>query len=158
MESGTESSRNYKLTTMAFEVSVFIENKITHFEKITGVLRSEGINIRSLTLTNMPHGWGVLNMLVDQPEKAYQALTANGNSVALHEVIALEMKDEAGGLDDLLVKISRAGIHIENAYTRLISQTNMAVLLLDVPDVLEAKKVLFQNHIHILDEQVVYGR
>lgn len=143
---------------MAFEVSVFLENKIAHFEEITNILKAEQVNIRSLTLTNILHGWGVLNLLVDQPEKAYQALTGKGNSVALREVIALEMKDEAGGLDELLVKIARSGIHIENAYTRLISQTNMAILLLDVPDVLEAKKLLIQNGITILDDKIVYGK
>jgi len=143
---------------MAYEVSVFLENKIAHFEKITNVLKSEKINIRSLNLTNILHGWGVLNLLVDQPEKAYQALSEKGNSVALREVIALEMKDEAGGLDELLVRIARVGIHIENAYSRLISQTNMAILILDVPDVLEATKLLEQNGIPILDDQTVYGK
>jgi hypothetical protein len=147
-----------KSTVMAYEVSVFLENKIAHFEKITNVLKSEKINIRSLNLTNILHGWGVLNLLVDQPEKAYQALSEKGNSVALREVIALEMKDEAGGLDELLVRIARVGIHIENAYSRLISQTNMAILILDVPDVLEAKKLLEQNEIPILDDQTVYGK
>ncbi len=143
---------------MAFEVSVFLENKIAHFEGITNILKKEQINIRSLTLNNILHGWGVLNLLVDQPEKAYRALADNGNSVALREVIALEMKDEAGGLDELLMKISRVGIHIENAYTRLISQASMAILVLDVPDVLEAKKLLEQNGITILDDQTVYGK
>lgn len=143
---------------MAFEVSVFLENKIAHFEGITNVLKAEQINIRSLTLINIIHGWGVLNLLVDQPEKAYQALSEKGNSVALREVIALEMKDEAGGLDELLMQISRVGIHIENAYTRLISQTNMAILVLDVPDVLEAKKLLAKNGIPILNDQAVYGK
>lgn len=142
---------------MAFEVSVFLENKITHFEGITNILKAEGINIRSLILNNILHGWGVLNLLVDQPEKAYQVLTDKGNSVSLREVIALEMKDETGGLDELLVKISRAGIHIENAYTRLISAANLAILVLDVPDVLEAKKLLLQNGIPILDDKTVYG-
>lgn len=136
---------------------MFLENKIAHFEGITNILKSEQINIRSLTLTNILHGWGVLNLLVDNPEKAYQALTGKGNSVALREVIALEMKDETGGLDELLVKISRAGIHIENAYTRLISQTGMAILVLDVPDVIEAKQLLAQNSIPILDDATVYG-
>ncbi|MBW6535421.1 MAG: hypothetical protein K0B11_10450 [Mariniphaga sp.] len=143
---------------MAFEVSVFLENKIAHFEGITNILKQEQINIRSLTLSNILHGWGVLNLLVDKPEKAYQALSEKGNSVALRELIALEMKDEAGGLDELLVQIARVGIHIENAYTRLISQTNMAILVLDVPDVLEAKKLLEQNGIPILDDQTVYGK
>lgn len=143
---------------MAFEISVFLENKIKHFEKITKLLKKEEINIRTLTLNNMAHGWGVLKLLVDQPEEAYKFLVEQGNSVTMHEVIALEMKDKAGGLDELLVKISRSGIHVESAYTRLISETNMAILLLEVPDVLEAVRRLEINHVHILEDKVVYGK
>jgi hypothetical protein len=106
----------------------------------------------------MTHGWGVLNLLVDQPEKAYKLLTEKGHSVSMQELIAMEMKDEAGGLDELLVKVSRAGIHIENAYTRLIAENNMAVLLLEVPDILEAKRRLEINHVTILDDKIVYGK
>jgi hypothetical protein len=143
---------------MAFEISVFLKNKITHFEEITRYLKQENINIRSLTLNNISHGWGVLNLLVDQPKKAYQLLTESGNSVVMREVIALEMKDESGGLDELLVKLSRAGIHIESAYTRLISDSKTAILLLEVPDVLEATQHLNRNEIKIIDDQLVYGR
>lgn len=143
---------------MVFEISVFLENKITHFEEITRMLKSQNINIRSMTLNSMSHGWGVLNLLVDQPENAYQVLSGKGNSVSLHEVIALEMKDEAGGLDELLMKISRAGIHIENAYSRLITENKMAILILDVPDVLEARQKLENCGVRVLDDQTVYGR
>ena len=143
---------------MPFEVSVFLENKINHFEGITRILKSENINIRSLTLNNILHGWGVLNLLVDQPEKAYEVLSEKGNSVVMREVIALEMKDEAGGLDELLVKISRAGIHIENAYSRLITESRMAVLILEVPDVLEALDKLKKNGVSALDDKTVYGK
>ena len=142
---------------MAFEISVFLKNKITHFEQITSYLKQESINIRSLTLNNINHGWGVLNLLVDQPEKAYRLLTDSGNSVVMREVIALEMKDEAGGLDELLVKLSRAGIHIESAYSRLITDNKTAILLLEVPDVIEATQCLKRNDIKIIDDQLVYG-
>jgi hypothetical protein len=143
---------------MAFEVSVFLENKIAHFERITGILKSENINIRSMTLNNILHGWGVLNLLVDQPEKAYRVLSEKGNSVALREVVALEMKDETGGLDELLVKISRAGIHIENAYSRLITENKLAILVIEVPDVLEAKQKLENCGVTVLDDKMVYGK
>lgn len=143
---------------MAYEISVFLENKITHFEKVTALLKNASINIRSLTLTSMTHGWGVLNLLVDQPENAYKLLTDKGHSVSMQELIAMEMKDEAGGLDELLAKITRSGIHIENAYTRLISENNMAILLLEVPDILEAKRRLEINHVSILDDKIVYGK
>ena len=143
---------------MAFEVSVFLNNKIAHFEEITGILKKENINIRSLTLTNIMHGWGVLNLLVDDPEKAYRILTQKGNSVTLREVIALEMLDKTGGLDELLVKIARAGIHIESAYSRLVTETSMAILILEVPDVLEATRRLEINGVKILEDKVVYGK
>jgi hypothetical protein len=143
---------------MAFEISVFLKNKITHFEEITRNLKKEKINIRSLTLNNINQSWGVLNLLVDQPEKAYQVLTESGNSVVMREVVALEMKDETGGLDELLIKLSRAGIHIESAYSRLITENKTAILLLEVPDVIEAIKSLKHNNINIIEDKLVYGR
>jgi hypothetical protein len=143
---------------MAFELSVFLENKVAHFEKVTALLREEDINIRSLSMNSLIHGWGVLKLLVDQPEKAYQLLTKNGNAVSMQEVIALKMEDETGGLDEVLLKVVRAGIYIENAYTRLITEQNMAVLLIEVPDVLEAVRRLEINHVKFLDDKVVYGK
>lgn len=142
---------------MAFEISVFLKNKITHFEEITRNLKKEKINIRSLTLNNINHGWGVLNLLVDQPEKAYQVLSESGNSVVMREVIALEMKDKSGGLDELLIKLSRTGIHIESAYSRLIDNNKTAILLIEVPDVLEAIRSLSGNKIQVMDDKIVYG-
>lgn len=143
---------------MAFEISIFLENKINHLEEVTSVLKKNEINIRSLMLNNIHHGWGVLNLLVDKPEQAYQILTDNGNSVSLREVIAMEMKNETGGLDDLLIKIAKAGIHFDSAYSRLISENNMAILLLEVADALEAVRRLEVNGIRVLDDKTVYGK
>lgn len=142
---------------MAFEISIFLENKIAHFEQITNKLKEQDINIRSLTLQNLDHGWGVLNLLVNKPEKAYRLLSENGNSVVLREVIALEMKDETGGLDELLVQLARAGIHIRSANSRLVGENKMAVLVLEVPDILEATERLNANGVKLLDDSIVYG-
>lgn len=142
---------------MAFEISIFLKNKITHFEEITSILKKENINIRSLMLSNISHGWGALNLLVDKPEKAYEVLTEAGSSLVLREVLALEMKDETGGLDELLLKLSRAGIHIESAYSRLITDSKAAILLIEVPDVIEAAESLKRQNITILDDKMVYG-
>jgi hypothetical protein len=143
---------------MAFEISVFLENKIAHFEEITHHLREAKINIRSLMLNNIYHGWGVLNLLVDNPEKAYNILSETGNSVSMREIIALEMKDESGGLDELLIKISRSGIHIESAYSRVIESDKMAILIIEVQDVLEAKQKLKKHDVKLLDDKTVYGK
>ena len=60
---------------MSYQVSVFLENKLGHLEKVTGVLHEAAINIRSIHLNHTAHGWGILNLVVSKPELALR-LTA----------------------------------------------------------------------------------
>lgn len=142
---------------MAYEVSIFLENKIGHFERITRVLKESKVNIRSMSLNDTANGWGILNLLVNDPQKAYDALSEEGVSVALKQVIALEMKDEAGGLDDLLMKVAQAEVNFNNAYGKIIEASKTAVLILDVPDYDSSIKKLQQNGMEILEDNKVYG-
>jgi hypothetical protein len=142
---------------MAYEVSIFLENKIGHFERITNVLKETKINIRSMAINDTANGWGILNLLVDDPEKAYEALSEKGISVALRKVIALEMKDEAGGLDDLLLQVAQAEVNFNNALGRTIQETNTAILVLNVDDYEESIGKLNAKGIKILEDQRVYG-
>ncbi|MDD2381709.1 MAG: hypothetical protein PHS40_02815 [Mariniphaga sp.] len=142
---------------MAYEVSIFLENKIGHFERITHILKENNINIRSMALNNTSNGWGILDLLVNSPEKAYNALADKGVSVALREIIALEMKDVTGGLDDLLLKVSKANVNFDNAYGRIIQENKAAILVIDVQDVEDSKKKLQEAGIQMLDDKNVYG-
>jgi hypothetical protein len=80
-----------------------------------------------------------------------------GVSVALKEIIALEMKDEAGGLNDLLLKVAQAKVNFNNANGRIIEATKSAILILDVPDIEESKKRLLDNGMQLLDDNTIYG-
>ncbi len=142
---------------MAKEVSIFLENKVGHFEKVTRILKMNCINILTMSVNDTANGWGILKMIVHDPEKAYAVLSEEGVSVALRNVIALEMVDEAGGLNDLLVKISAVGVNFNNAYGRNIKGNNFAILILDVPDYGDSVKKLDENGISILPDEKVYG-
>jgi len=142
---------------MAYEVSIFLENRIGHFERITNVLKASGVNIRSMAINDTVNGWGILNLLVDDPEKAHRALSEKGVSVALRKVIALEMKDEAGGLDDLLMQVARAGVNFNNALGRTIQETKTAILVMHVDDYEDSLAKLNANGIRILEDHRVYG-
>lgn len=142
---------------MAYEVSIFLENKIGHFERITNVLKESKVNIRSMAINDTANGWGILNLLVDKPEKAHKALSEKGVSVALRKVIALEMKDEAGGLDDLLMQVARAEVNFNNAIGRIIQETQTAILILNVDDYEESVVKLKAKGIEILSDEKVYG-
>ncbi|WP_321995796.1 hypothetical protein [Draconibacterium orientale] len=142
---------------MAYEVSIFLENKIGHFERITKVLKEAQINIRSMAINDTANGWGILNLIVNNPIKAKEALAEKGVSVALRKVIALEMRDEAGGLDDLLMEVAKAEVNFDNAIGRVITEKQKAILILNVDDYAESIKKLEQQGVKIIDDQTVYG-
>lgn len=119
---------------MAYQVSIFLENKPGHFERVTKVLKDKAINIRSMTLTHTVSGWGILNLLVDQPELAVEALQENGLSAALRKVLAFGMENQPGGLDEILLKLAQAGVNFLNAYGRVMENSDKALLIVDVDD------------------------
>lgn len=142
---------------MAFQVSVFIENKVGHFRKITSVLSEAGINIQSSTLSTTTMGWGILNLIVDKPQEAEVALKANNHPVALRHVIALAMTDDVGGLDNALSVMDAAQINMETAYCRNRKSDGMAVLIVDVTDVDDAEARLIAQGAHLLSDEEVYS-
>ena len=142
---------------MAYEVSIFLENKIGHFERITRVLKEANVDIRSMAINDTANGWGILNLLVNDPQKAYDALSGEGVSVALRKVIALEMKDQSGGLDDLLMQVAHAGVNFNNALGRILQESQKAILILNVEDYDASIQKLKKQGLQILDDKTVYG-
>lgn len=141
---------------MAYQVSVFLENKAGQFRNVTSVLRETGVNIQSMTLSTTTMGWGILNLIVDNPQKAEEALKAKHHPVALRKVIALAMDDNVGGLDAVLSYLEKADINMETAYGRNRNSNGKAVLIVDVNDVEDAEKRLIQHGANLLSDEEVY--
>ena len=81
---------------MSHQLSIFLENKLGRLEKVTSVLRAAAINIRSIHLNHTASGWGILNLVVSDPERAHAELTAAGMSAALREIVVVRMDDAPG--------------------------------------------------------------
>ena len=142
---------------MTYQVSIFLENKLGHLEKVTAVLKAADINIRSLHLNHTANGWGILNLVVSNPELAYQLLNANGMSAALREIVVVKMEDKPGGLDELLKNIVKAGVNFTNAYGRVVNDGNSAFFVIDVQDIPDARTNLTKVGLEIIADQLVYG-
>jgi hypothetical protein len=140
---------------MAFHVSVFLENKIGRLERITAVLKEAGINILSMNLNHTPGGWGIVNLLVNQPEKAFRLLSEAGISAALRRIAVLPMGDTPGSLDGLLRKIALAGINFTTAYGR--SGKENAWFVVDIEDFPDVRQNLLSSGLEILSDEVVYS-
>ena len=83
---------------MAYQISIFLENKVGRLEKVTSILREASINIRAMNLTHTTQGWGILNLLVSNPEKAKEMLSAQNVPVSLRKIAVIPMDDVPGGL------------------------------------------------------------
>jgi len=142
---------------MAYQVSIFLENKIGHLERVTSVLKAAQINIRTMNLNHTANGWGILNLLVSNPVYAHQLLNENGLSAALRKIVVVEMDDQPGGLDDLLKQIVKAGVNFTNAYGRSGFGSKKAWFVIDTEDEPEARVKLQEVGLILLPEETVYG-
>ncbi|MGO9377275.1 MAG: ACT domain-containing protein [Dissulfurispiraceae bacterium] len=123
------------------QVSVFSENKPGRIEKITSIFAEEGINILAIAITST-NGFGIIKLLVDKYELAYEKLKQSGFTATLNEVLAIEMRDSPGGLYEVSHILSKNGINIENAYVYVVESRARAFLLVEVRDIEKAKGIL----------------
>ena len=77
------------------QVTVFIGNKEGRIEKVTEILKESNINISSLSLAESVD-FGLLRLIVSDPVKAKEALSAEGLSARLSDVIAVEIPNAPG--------------------------------------------------------------
>ena len=142
---------------MTYQVSIFLENKLGHLEKVTAVLTAAQINIRSLHLNHTNSGWGILNLVASSPELAQQVLKASGMTAALREIVVLPMADRPGGLDQLLKAIVRAGVNFVNAYGIAANDGVNAFFVIDVQDIPDARAKLEAVGLAPVADRLVYG-
>jgi hypothetical protein len=142
---------------MAYQVSIFLENKIGHLERVTAVLKQAGINIRTMNLNHTASGWGILNLVVSDPMLAHQLLMEKGLSAALREIVAIQMLDQPGGLDDLLKEIIKAGVNFTNAYGRSGYGNEIAYFVIDTDNVPDARHKLKDAGLNIMSDESIYG-
>ena len=98
------------------QLSVFMENKEGRLEQVLETLKEGKININSLSLAETTD-YGLLRMIVSDPEAGKTALKEKGFSAMLTPVLAVDVADEVGQLQVVLTKITQAGINIEYVYS-----------------------------------------
>lgn len=135
---------------MIKQLSVFSENKPGRLAKMSKVLEENDINILAFSIAEAD-GFGVIRALVDDAEKAQSKLTEVGFTVSSTEVIAVQMRDEPGGLHEVASILGVEGINIEYSYA--FSGRSAAVLILRVDRVEDAIRELLSQSIKLLEEQ-----
>ena len=130
------------------QLSVFVENKFGRLEAIIDCLSKNGINLRALSLADTAD-YGVLRVIVDDAEKAKQALNEIGVVAKLTDVVAVYLDDRAGGLASVLSILKDADVSIEYMYAFLGRKEGKALMVLKADDEAKAQKVLADKNIQM---------
>lgn len=140
------------------QISIFIENKSGRLAEVTRILGESGVNIRALSLADTTD-FGILRLLVDDSDGAYDKLSACGFTVNKTEVVAVKVPDHPSGLAGILAILDESKINVEYMYAFLDRDQDHAVIIFrfDNPD--EALKVLQNNAVAVVDmTQVLRSR
>jgi hypothetical protein len=131
-------------------LAVFAENRPGQAARVTGILSRANINIRCVTVASSG-SFGVMKLLVSDPEPACQALQREGFSATLTEVIAVEMPDKPGALHSVADCLAAHSINLENTSGFVIN--NRAVLVVEVQDYARAGNILKEHGFHVLTQK-----
>ena len=137
------------------QLSVFLENKPGRLCAATDTLASVGINISALTLADTSE-FGILRLLVDQPDRARDVLTESGVVVRVSEVIAVAMDDAPGGAGGILHLLSEAGLNVEYMYACVGRLSGKAIMVIRTDDLDLTADILHRNGYGDINPAEVY--
>lgn len=137
------------------QISVFVENKMGRLSEITQVLAKEKIDIRALSIADTSD-FGILRLIVDQPEVCCSLLKKAGLTTKITKVLAAHLSDEPGALHRILTLLEDKGINIEYVYAFLSRTPEGAFVILRVADIETAGNILIEGGITMMKHNDLY--
>ncbi len=131
------------------QISVFLENKKGRLYEALKAIADKNINIRALSIADTSE-FGILRMIVNNPEEAKKALEENGFTTKITNVIAVGVKDEPGGLAEILKYLYDADINVEYIYAFVEKSKEKAVVVLKTNNLDKSISILEEKGVHLL--------
>lgn len=138
------------------QISVFLENKKGRLWEAMNVLAKAQINIRALSIADTSE-FGILRLIVPDPEKAKKALSKSNFTVRENDVIAVGVPDRPGGLSGVLKVLTDADINVEYVYAFVAKSGKKAVVVLRTDSISKGKNALKKAGVTVLSSQEVYS-
>lgn len=138
------------------QLSIFLQNRMGSLSKPLEVLTVANVNIRAMCMADTSE-FGILRLVVDDPEKGKEALEENNFLVKITEIIGVEMNDTPGGLTTVLDIIKENLIDLEYLYAFSHDKAEKAILLLHADDIDKLISILQENNITLVSAEEVYN-
>ncbi|MFZ5428014.1 MAG: ACT domain-containing protein [Thermodesulfobacteriota bacterium] len=138
------------------QISIFLENRAGRLEEVTRILSETGVSIRALSLADTSD-FGILRLIVSDHEKAKKALKEHGFTVGRTSVVAVEVDDRPGGLNQILQILSGGGVNVEYMYAFVQQSSKTAIIVFRFDKTDQAIELLGQKGIKIIPGDVLYN-
>lgn len=125
------------------QLSVFLENKSGRLNEVSQLLGDAGINLSALSVADTSE-FGILRLIVSDPDQAYQVLKAADFSVKLTDVVCLNSPNVPGALAKALNILSSEEVFIEYLYAFSMDKQSANIVL--KPDDIEKCIQVLQKH------------
>ena len=122
---------------------VFIENKAGSLQKVTELLAEAGIDIYGFACFDAPE-FALFRMITNQADE-------NGYMNRVTEVIAVDLKDEVGGLNTVLQVLGNCNVNLDYIYTSYHRENSLPIMILQTDDVFVTENVLSNNGFRVLN-------
>lgn len=138
------------------QLSIFVENKAGRLANISEVLFEANVDIRAISIADTSD-FGILRLIVDNPDKAVSALKNANISVSVTSVIAIGINDKPGEFYKAIRILADNGIGIEYMYAFISREENKAFVILRINEENRALEILQQNGISILTAEQLHN-
>jgi len=135
------------------QLSVFLENKSGRLTEVLEVLGKENIRITALSVADTSE-FGILRLIVSDPEKAKGLLKEQSFTVNLTEVISVIVPDEAKHYAKILRILSDLDISVEYTYAFSSGKKSVIILRCSNPD--DAIKALKEHELELMKASDLY--
>lgn len=126
---------------MLRQISIFAENKKGCFRNITGLLRENDINILG-SVTNDSAEYGIIRMVVSDPERCLTVLREGGYICKSTPVLGIECADEVGALDNVLKALYDSNINVNYIYLSFNRDSGRPIMIMHTEDVAAVENIL----------------
>jgi len=131
------------------QISIFLENKYGKLNEVLSLLADADIRIIAATVADTTE-FGIMRMIVSDPQKAYTILKDNNVSANLTDVLAIVTDSCAGSFAKALSEFTKAGLSIEYMYCFSIKEKSILIIRTNNRD--SAREVIRRQNLEYIQE------
>ena len=137
------------------QITIPIASKIIDLARVSSYLAENGINIRTMHLTDS-NKHCLLRLIVNDTDKACQILRQNNFSADISNVIVVEVMDKPGGLATVLDIIKSENVEIDYLYALFQRSGECGLMILESTSSDDIVSRLTKAGLRILSGEEVY--